>query len=79
MHRGRVTVESLVGRGTTFTVTVSDGPDDPEPAVASVDEGVSAPSGPAIGATGTSVPAASAKMADSSPSPGPSLNVPRSG
>jgi signal transduction histidine kinase len=79
MHRGRVTVESLVGRGTTFTVTVSDGPDDLEPAVASVDEGLTVPSGAAIGAAGTSVPAASAKVADSSPSPGPSLNVPRSG
>ena len=78
MHGGRVTVESHVGRGTTFTVTVADQPAEPGATVVPVETAVSStPAG--IQAPGASLPASASKMADSSPSPGPSLNARRSG
>jgi signal transduction histidine kinase len=89
MHLGRVTVESHVGEGTTFSVTVPAEPVRSETGIADADGGLDpdvstpatpaggpghlAPLGQGVAATGAS------KMADSSPSPGPSLNAPHSG
>ncbi|MFI5227155.1 MAG: ATP-binding protein, partial [Candidatus Limnocylindrales bacterium] len=78
MHGGRVSVESLVGRGTTFTVTVAEKPAEIGGTLEPTDVGE--PAVPvAIPVHGASLPLSGTKMADSSPSPEPSLNVPRSG
>jgi signal transduction histidine kinase len=95
MHAGRVSVESNVGGGSTFTVTL---PKDPrssasEPAAARAFDGVPAaettrdaagvPVTPVgrgtIGLAGDAAPAHPAKMVDSSPSPSPHLNQRSSG
>jgi signal transduction histidine kinase len=77
MHAGRVAVESSIGSGTTFTVSL---PADPR-TVATTDEpaaepGPAAPIGDRAGAD--VAPAPAREMADSSPTQAPSLNLPPS-
>ena len=83
MHVGRVAVESVIGQGTTFTITLPADPRtavpaDESPGEAEVSPAVVAPATEADAPAPARVPERPGDMVDSSPTQAPSLNQPPS-